>query len=174
MDNDRSVERTVETIDWDTWEPTERAVLCFVFDGDRVLLIHKKTGLGKGKVNAPGGRIEIGETPLQAAVRETQEEVGLTPWELTEVGCLFFEFLDGYKLHGTVFFARSFEGIPAKTREADPFWCCTDSLPYEQMWEDDRHWLPHALAGKRIDGYFVFDDDRMLSKRVGVSTRQSR
>ena len=56
-------------VDWSRWEPTERAVLCFVRDGDRVLLIHKKTGLGAGKVNAPGGRIDPGETAEEAAIR---------------------------------------------------------------------------------------------------------
>ena len=64
----------VDDIDWPLWQFTEHAVLCFIVDGDRILLIHKKTGLGAGKVNGPGGRIEPGESPLQAAVRETEEE----------------------------------------------------------------------------------------------------
>jgi 8-oxo-dGTP diphosphatase len=48
--------------DWSVWQPTERANLCFVTRGDEVLLIHKKRGLGAGKINGPGGRIEPGET----------------------------------------------------------------------------------------------------------------
>src|SRR4051794_35353585 len=44
--------------DWAAWVPRERAVLCFIVCGGRVLLIHKKRGLGAGKVNAPGGKIE--------------------------------------------------------------------------------------------------------------------
>jgi len=31
------------------------ATLSFVLKGDKMLLIDKKTGLGKGKINAPGG-----------------------------------------------------------------------------------------------------------------------
>ena len=48
------------------WKPVEEAVLCFVRDREnrRVLLIHKKTGLGAGLINAPGGRIEKGESPM--------------------------------------------------------------------------------------------------------------
>ncbi len=66
-----------DSFDWSTWTPTEEATLLFAFDGGgRVLLIHKKRGLGKGKINGPGGRLEAGETPVQAAVRETREEVG--------------------------------------------------------------------------------------------------
>lgn len=158
----------VDTIDWPKWQPTETAVLCFTVDGDRVLLINKKTGLGAGKVNAPGGRIERGESAERAAVREVKEEVGLDVGGLRKAGELFFEFVDGYKLHGTVFFASEFAGTPVETREADPFWCRVSQIPYERMWEDDRYWLPLALDGVEFRAYFVFDGDRMLSKRIEI------
>ena len=60
----------VSDIDWDLWEPKEVCVITYLFDGDNVLLINKKTGLGKGLVNAPGGHIEEAETALEAAIRE--------------------------------------------------------------------------------------------------------
>jgi 8-oxo-dGTP diphosphatase len=158
----------VSAVDWNTWIPKERAVLCFVRDKDLLMLIHKKTGLGKGKVNAPGGRIEPGETASEAAIRETFEETGVQASELEKVGELFFIFTDGYSLHGSVFFANKFIGTPFETREADPFWCSTNAIPYNQMWEDDKHWLPLILAGKKFKGYFIFDDDVMLSKSVVI------
>ena len=55
--------------DWKTWNPKERGTLCFVLRGGKILLIEKKRGLGAGKVNGPGGRIEAGETGEQAAIR---------------------------------------------------------------------------------------------------------
>ena len=79
------IPRDVDEIDWEAWSFAEKAVLCYLFDGDKVLLIHKKTGLGRGKVNAPGGRIEAWEMPKEAAVRELQEETGITPQDLEEV-----------------------------------------------------------------------------------------
>ena len=42
----------VSDIDWDNWEPTESCVLTYVTDGDRILMIEKKTGLGHGYINA--------------------------------------------------------------------------------------------------------------------------
>jgi 8-oxo-dGTP diphosphatase len=164
----------VSDIDWSLWQPTERAVLSFMRDGDRLLLIHKKTGLGAGKVNAPGGRIEPGETAVQAAVREPVEEVCMEPKNPEKRGELFFQFKDGYKLHGEVFFSTEFSGTPAETREADPFWCDIGDIPYGDMWEDDRFWLPLALKGIPFKAYFIFDDDRMVDKRIDLENLRSR
>lgn len=81
---------SVRDITWDSWKPEQRATLLFVVHDDQVLLIHKKRGLGAGNINGPGGRIEPGETPLAAAIRETQEEVGVTPLDAEARGELFF------------------------------------------------------------------------------------
>ena len=43
------------------------------------------------------------------------------------------------------------------------------SLDYSRMWEDDKLWLPLALEGKKIDGYFIFDDLAMIDSRVTES-----
>ncbi len=72
----------VNRIDWSTWKPTEYANLCFVIRDGQILLIRKKRGLGAGKINGPGGRLEKGETALASAIRETQEEIGVTPTDL--------------------------------------------------------------------------------------------
>jgi 8-oxo-dGTP diphosphatase len=135
---------------------------------ERVLLIRKKRGLGAGKINAPGGKLEPGETPYDSALRETQEEIGVTPLELEERGTLHFQFTDGYSLHCTVFLARDLEGAPVETEEAVPFWVPVTEIPYDEMWEDDRYWLPLMLEGKTFTGFFTFDGDAMLSKEVEV------
>jgi len=156
----------VDLVNWKNWQPTERAVLCFADAGEKLMLIHKKTGLGKGKINAPGGRIEPGERPLQAAVREVREETGVIVDTLREVCQLHFIFTNGYALHGTVFFAATYRGTPCETPEAKPFWCEKRAIPYDNMWADDILWLPRVLAGKYVKGYFIFDDDTMLDQRV--------
>ena len=163
----------IEQIDWDKWEFTEDAVLTFIKNRDELLLIHKKRGLGKGKVNAPGGRVEPGETNMQAAIRECQEEVGLTPSGLVEVGELNFIFMDGYSLKGYVFFANKFSGNLIETDEADPFWCKISEIPYNNMWADDIYWLPPVLNGEKINGYFTFNSDTMLSKKIDITGKWS-
>jgi len=157
--------------DWTGWEPRERAVLLFVRDAGRLLLIHKKRGLGTGKVNGPGGRLEAGETWAQAAVRETREETGLTPGGLTEAASLRFQFTDGYRLEGRVFLADRWTGRLQACDEADPFWHPADRLPWRTMWTDDALWLPPVLAGRRVDARFPFDGDAMVEAEVRVSRR---
>jgi 8-oxo-dGTP diphosphatase len=153
-------------MDWANWTPREYANLCFIVKDGRVLLIQKKRGLGAGKINGPGGKLEPGETAHDAAVREVREEIGVTPLHLEDRGLLRFQFLDGYSLQCTVFVAGDLEGEPVETVEAVPFWSAVEDVPYDEMWEDDRYWLPHALAGDRIEGWFVFDGEKMVEKRV--------
>lgn len=45
---------------------------------NRVLLVRRRVKEGQLSWQFPAGEIEVGETPEQAAVRETREEVGLT------------------------------------------------------------------------------------------------
>jgi 8-oxo-dGTP diphosphatase len=153
---------SVAAIDWDAWTPDDVATLLFIVDGDRVLLIRKKRGLGAGKINAPGGRLEPGETPLLAAIREVEEEVGVTPSAITEHGSVSFEFTNGYKLRAHLFVASTFRGTPVETNEAIPLWFDRDQLPFVEMWADDALWAPHVLAGGSVLGRFIFEDDTML------------
>ena len=156
------------TIDWSTWIAKDRAVLTFVRRDGQLLLIRKKRGLGAGKINAPGGRIEAGETPEAAAVRETQEELCVTPSGLRLAGRLYFVFVDGYSIDCHVFTATSAAGTATETDEAVPFWCAEHKIPYLEMWSDDRLWLPLLLEGRSFDAWFVFDGDLMLWHELRV------
>ncbi len=154
--------RCLAEIDWPSWQAKDRATLLFVIRDGHVLLIRKKRGLGAGKINGPGGRIQAGETPLMAAVREVEEEVCVTPSEISECGELSFQFVDGYSIHVHVFRAADCRGEVRETEEAIPLWTPLAAIPYHEMWADDRFWLPLMLEGRRFAGRFVFDGDAML------------
>lgn len=61
------------------------AVRCLVIDDDKVLVTKYIDGVKKGYFDLPGGKIEDGETNVDAAKREVREETGL------EVNNLFFK-----------------------------------------------------------------------------------
>ena len=156
----------LQDIDWPRWRPVDRATLVFVVRQDRVLLIRKKRGLGAGKINGPGGRIDPGESPLECAIREVEEELRVTPVGLEKRGELFFQFTDGYSIHVHVFSAGGCLGEPRETDEAIPLWTDLGAIPYDEMWADDRIWLPLMLAGTAFEGRFIFDGDAMLDHEV--------
>jgi 8-oxo-dGTP diphosphatase len=153
-------------VDWSSWQPKEKATLCFVRDHERVLMIRKKRGLGAGKINGVGGRLESGESPLEGILRETREELGIALIDPVKRGELHFQFLDGYSLFCTVFVASRFDGTPIETEEAAPLWFDISRLPFHEMWEDDKLWLPQALEGESFRGFFVFEGEKMLSQRL--------
>ena len=65
------------------------------------------------KLEFPGGKIEMGETPERAVVRELQEEVGITPQHFYLFEKLEYEFPDR---HITLWFwlVESWEGEPGE------------------------------------------------------------
>lgn len=161
------IARRVADIEWDAWKPHDDATLLFVIRGGEALLIRKLRGLGAGKINAPGGRLEPGETPVEAAIRETMEEVGVRPLQPRPRGELWFQFVDGYALHCHVFSADGCEGEPHTTDEAIPQWTPLAALPYAEMWADDALWLPLMLAGRTpFRGWFIFDGEQMVDHRI--------
>ena len=103
----------------------ETAASVAVFDErGRVLLV-----LERDEWSYPGGRLEPGETPEQAAVREAQEEAGIEV-ELGQLLCTR-QWSDGFVLH--VFAATIADGephAPAGVREVG--WFDPDKPPSPQ------------------------------------------
>ena len=157
---------TIADVPWDDWRPQQRATLLFVIRDGRILLIRKKRGLGAGKINGPGGRLEPGETALECAIRETREELGITPTDVCPAGVLRFQFTDGLSIHVEVFTATDCAGTPHETDEAAPLWTALDAIPYASMWADDGIWLPLMLAGRNFAGRFLFDGDTLLGHQL--------
>ena len=152
--------------DGDHWHHDLEGTLLFLLSGDDVLLIDKLTGHGAGKINGPGGKRDPGETPLECAVRETREEVGVRVSKVEQRAQLKFIDTGESDWLGHVFVAGAYHGTPVRTREADPFWCPVRVLPLDRMWPDDRIWLPRVLAGERLTGSFLFDRGELKAYRV--------
>ena len=67
-------------------EEQKGSVGVIVVNGGRILNGTRHNDFGYGLVCGPGGHIEEGETPEQAAFRETKEEFGITPKSLMWLG----------------------------------------------------------------------------------------
>lgn len=135
------------------------ATLCYLRSQGKVLLIRKARGFGQGKLNAPGGQLRDKETPEECAVREVWEETGLRVFRPRRHGVLYFYFGQtmepDWVVH--VFSARQFDGQVVEGREGTLHWLDEAHLPYEEMWADDRYWVPLMLADQEFTGRFYFD-----------------
>lgn len=137
------------------------ATLCYIFRRGKVLLLLKARGLfGEGRWNAPGGKLLKGESPETGAAREALEETGLKVHDLHFHGILNFYLGDSKKLDQTVFVfsSKSAKGHVKQGIEGRLRWFPTNRVPYDQMWDDDRVWLPLLLKGKNFVGDFYFSD----------------
>ncbi len=166
--------QTLNDIDWYHWVAKDTATLTFIVKNQQILLIRKKRGLGAGKINGPGGKREAGETLLECAIREVQEELCITPINPEHLGESRFQFVDGYSIHVHIYIATDYTGTPAETDEAIPLWFALSDIPYDDMWQDDRLWLPRLLRGERFSGRYLFDHDRMLDDDITTTTRQKQ
>ena len=111
-----------------------RATVLFVNDDDEVLLIHRNK-FGDEYFQLPGGGIEVGETPIEAAMREGIEETSLYINDLREVCSLW-----GEKRFEHFFLSRDFSGIP---QLGD----CSERRKQSPSNRYDFEWLPvEALA----------------------------
>ena len=162
--------QALKEFDWSGWKGEIEATLMFVVRGGSILLIEKKRGHGAGKVNGPGGKLDPGETPLECAVRETQEELLISVKNPRKVGEMWFRMSDYPDILCHVFMATDFEGEPTETEEAVPFWVPLADIPYDRMWDDDKHWLPALLNGETLIGKFLFEGETMIWKELTPST----
>ena len=137
---------------------------------NKILLALKKRGFGEGKYNGVGGNIENGETVEQARIRETWEEINVTPREYEKVAIIEFdEFYKGNKENVVfhLYLINEWDGEPSETEEMKPSWFEIDKMPYDKMFPDDKYWMPYILDGKKINAYFEFDKEwNVVTKRI--------
>lgn len=94
-------------------------------------------------------------------MREVLEETGLVVSNLRSHGILSFYF--GQRLEVDwkvyVFSTYNFKGSLNPSEEGSLKWFAFDEIPYDNMWQGDRHWLPLLLEGKKFQGAFYFNKD---------------
>ena len=82
-----------------------RVAAAVVWDGPRLLMTQRPPGGPLGlKWEFPGGKIEPGETPEQAIVREVVEELGITATPLERLETVAHDYAHG--LHVEIVFVR--------------------------------------------------------------------
>ncbi|KAH9477514.1 7,8-dihydro-8-oxoguanine triphosphatase [Psilocybe cubensis] len=151
-----------DTKDWLPYTKIKLYTNAFIVKDNKVLLGFKKRGFGKGKYNGFGGKVDPGETSLQAAVRELQEESGVTA-PLEHAGTLFFVSEgEDWAFEIEIYRADSYEGDITESDEMRPEWFSTvgvldgdsqsSTIPFSKMWESDIVWFPYLISKRKFAG----------------------
>jgi len=157
--------------------PDVRMTLLFPVTNTHILLGIKQDKIGQGLWNGFGGRIEAGESILDAAVRESWEEVEL---RIEKMDLNFVAVLDVYNRRGNgdvlhcriyIFFAYNWNGVPEATKEMhSPTWFERDKLPLKEMMLADHTWLPHILSSETRHHVKIWygPDQMSLERKVHI------
>lgn len=141
-------------------------LVLIVDDAERkILLGMKKRGFGQGRWNGFGGKVLADETTDECAVRETQEECGLTMIEYFKIGHMVFEFVgDPVLLDVSVFRCDKYSGDIVESDEMRPQWFSFEDIPFKDMWPDDYLWYPHVFRQKKFSAKYLFEGHDTILK----------
>ena len=132
-----------------------------------ICLAMKKRGFGVNRWNGVGGKLKIGESIIEAAKRETKEEIGVFLDDVKKMAELSFYFPHNpaWNQMVHVYFAESWQGEVEETEEMRPKWFSINELPYKEMWPDDIYWIPEVLKGNLLKAAFQFGQNDTVDKK---------
>lgn len=112
-------------LEFDTKEPSPTAAVILIREGRALILRRGPTAPWMpGVWNLPGGGIDPGERPVTAAVRECQEEAGITP-----TGVQFFKKYNDPEFTLYVFTGETDKPQPNLNYESDKFlWVSAEEI----------------------------------------------
>ena len=120
---------------------TTEVVAALIRDGGRFLICQRGSGKARGlKWEFVGGKVEPGETPQQALIRECREELAIT----LDVGALYMDVLHNYpdlRIHLSLYCASIAEGQPKLLEHNDLRWITPQEIDAYDFCPADRKFL---------------------------------
>ena len=98
------------------------------------------------------------------------EETGYTPLDLELAGYIEFYWQNNPEWNQKCYLFRTskYTGELTEGDECLPKWFSRKDIPWEEMWEDDKHWFIDLLDGKEIKKRCYFDKSGKMVEIVDI------
>ena len=131
--------------------------------------VKKKNDYHRGKWNGLGGKFEPGESPEECAVREIEEESGLTIKNIEMKGFITFPNFDGKEdWYVFLFTADEYEGELIDSNEGNLDWIPNEKLTEINLWEGDKYFIPWLFKEKFFSAKFIYENGNYISHEVCI------
>lgn len=139
-----------------------KAVRTYIIKDEKIVVLKYKNDNNKnGFYDIPGGKIEEGETPQQAAIREIKEETGLIVDELKLKGKMIIEYPNKI-FDFVVFTADKCNGVPQEFEDNTSEWIeISELLKQEKI-------LPNSLILNRFFLRGLLDEKVSFDMKIEV------
>lgn len=148
------------------------ATLCYVKDikNNKTLMLYrnkKKNDYHEGKWNGLGGKLELGETPEECAIRELKEESGLVVKNPKLKGLITFPMFDGFDdWYVFIFTITNYEGELIDSPEGKLEWIPNEKLTELNLWDGDKIFLEWLNNDKFFSAKFNYEKGKFVDYKV--------
>lgn len=128
-----------------------------------------------GKFNGVGGKMENNESPLEAAIRETNEESGLvlTSEQLKSVGVVHLPLFKPKKNQDWIVYVFNAEikqlpkfELKTNCKEGTLSWVEMKNIPKLNLWAGDYLFIDNVLASKTFFITIWYDEKQQVKQHV--------
>lgn len=126
---------------------------CYLIDknNNKILLGRKKYGIAKGILNGFGGHVEKSDSSIKdSIIREFFEETSLKLIKPILSGIMHYKYDDLENGCTNIYLCNKWKGQLKESEEMEVEWFDLNAIPFDQMWPDDKLWLPAFLDKKNI------------------------
>ena len=136
--------------------------MCMITDGQGNVLVQNRIDPSWPGIAFPGGHVEVGESFVDAVIREVYEETGLMVSNLTLCGIKDWADTDGSRYFVTCYKTSTFSGNITSSEEGEVFWTSLDGIRKLNLCDNMQNMLNLFLDDSITEHYFYKENDKWV------------